>query len=56
MEIFKMHFILLCSSFAAVYKKHREEEIQALKAKSDLERIKQEAAVEDDKVKRWTFH
>jgi len=34
----------------AVYKKHREEEIQALKAKSDLERIKQEAAVEDDKL------
>ena len=38
-------------SFLAVYKKQREEEMLAMKAKSDLERIRQEASLEDNKVR-----
>lgn len=34
----------------AIYKKQREEEMQSLKAKTDFERIKQEAASQESKV------
>eukprot|EP00795_Rhopilema_esculentum_P008309 gene8309-14272_t len=37
---------------SAVYKKQREEEIQALKAKGDLEKIKQDAAAQENRLTR----
>eukprot|EP00112_Aurelia_sp_Birch-Aquarium-sp1_P024018 Seg74.4 transcript_id=Seg74.4/GoldUCD/mRNA.D3Y31 product="hypothetical protein" protein_id=Seg74.4/GoldUCD/D3Y31 len=37
---------------SAIYKKQREEEMQSLKAKTDFERIKQEAASQESKLTR----